>query len=127
VADAPKSQRELGQLKIELSREGQRSLIVMSGSADLRDSTPLAELLLEQDKQARATGVTQLDVDVRAVEFMNSSALNAFVRWFAVLKGHKEGYRVRFLSDPSKRWQRGSLNALATFAQGIVTIDAQPA
>jgi hypothetical protein len=118
---------ELGQLKVDVSREGQRSLIVMAGSADLRDSSPLADLLLQQDKEARALGVTQLDVDVRAVEFMNSSALNAFVRWFAELKGRGDVYRVRFLSDPSKRWQRGSLNALATFAQGIVTIEAQSA
>ncbi len=114
----------LGQLKVDVARAGERFLLQMSGTAELKDSTPLAELLLKADHEVRALGLTQVDVDVRTVEFMNSSALNAFVRWFAGMKERGGGYNVRFLSDPSKRWQRGSLNALATFASGTVTVEA---
>src|SRR4051812_43817923 len=113
-----------GQLIVDASQDGEKLVLAMSGSADLRDSSPLAELLLKHDAEVRRLGLTQVDVDVRAVEFMNSSALNAFVRWFADMKMKGEGYRVRFLSDPSKRWQRGSLSALASFAAGTVTVEA---
>lgn len=114
----------LGQLKVGATYATDRLVLAMSGSADLRDSTPLAALLLEHDREIRRLKLTQVDVDVRTVEFMNSSALNAFVRWFADMKSKGEEYRVRFIADPTKRWQRGSLNALATFAAGNVTVEA---
>ncbi|MBL8953515.1 MAG: hypothetical protein JNK82_22255 [Myxococcaceae bacterium] len=115
----------VGQLKVDSAPDGERFVMHMTGTAELKDSTPLAELLLKADGEVRALGLTQVDVDVRAVEFMNSSALNAFVRWFAGMKERGGGYTVRFLSDPSKRWQRSSLNALATFATGTVTVVTQ--
>jgi len=112
----------VGQLKVDASQRGEAFALDMSGTAELKDSTPLADLLLKADSEVRTLGLKRIDVDVRAVEFMNSSALNAFVRWFAAMKDRGGGYTVRFLSDPSKRWQRGSLTALATFAAGTVTI-----
>ncbi|MBK7860741.1 MAG: STAS domain-containing protein [Archangiaceae bacterium] len=115
---------QLGQLSIDSSTVGEKLVLAMSGSADMRDSSGLAELLLKHDAEARRLGLKQVDVDVRTVEFMNSSALNAFVRWFADMKRRGQAYRVRFLSDPSKRWQRGSLSALASFAADTVTVEA---
>lgn len=110
-------------LNVAASHDADTLVLAMSGSAEVRDSTPLAELLMHYHAEAKRVGAKQVDVDVRTVDFMNSSALNAFVRWFAEMKNRNESYKVRFLSDPSKRWQRGSLSALATFATGNVTVE----
>src|SRR5690349_7969419 len=103
----PMSEKTVGQLKVDAAPRGDTFALSMSGTAELKDSTALADLLLEADSAVRSLGLKQVEVDVRAVEFMNSSALNAFVRWFAGMKDRGGGYQVRFLSDPTKRWQRG--------------------
>ena len=110
-------------LQVGAFHSGDALTVVLKGSAEMRDSSPLAEVLLHYHREVSRVGARTVSVDLRQVDFMNSSALNAFVRWFAELRG-AAAYQVRLLSDSKKRWQRGSLNALATFAVGRVTVES---
>ena len=113
-------------LQFDARHDGVRMTIRLSGTAELSDSSQLTRVLMHYDAEAQRFGTERIDIDVRAVERMNSSALSAFVQWFSAMKERAFDFQVRFLSDPRKRWQRGSLHALATFAVGHVTVEAIP-
>lgn len=110
-------------LTVRAESAGNEVTLRMRGTAEMRDSAPLADLLLHYHREAMRVGARSVAVDLREVDFMNSSALNAFVRWFEEVKG-AHSYQVKLQADTSKRWQRGSLHALATFAVGHVTVVA---
>jgi hypothetical protein len=57
---------------------------------------------------------------------MNSSCFKAFVSWLGVLQDvdRVRQYRIRFLSDDQKHWQRRSLSALCCFAVDLVRIES---
>lgn len=112
-------------LTFDARREPGRLTLVLHGSAEVREPGALAKVLLGYHEEAVALKASEVIVDFRAVEFMNSSALSAFLRWFGAMKDASVAYRVRFLSDPGVRWQRGSLNALASFAVDHVSVEAR--
>jgi hypothetical protein len=64
-------------------------------------------------------------VDLRALEFMNSSCFKSFVTWIRLLQDlpTDNQYKVRFLSDSKKHWQSRSLGALACFAVDLIHIE----
>jgi hypothetical protein len=63
-------------------------------------------------------------VDVRRLEFMNSSCLASFVWWISTVQEQpaEDRYRIVFLSSPTVYWQRRSLGALATLADDIISV-----
>ncbi len=103
---------------------GERQLAVrLSGNADLNVKTQLDEFLRSVHDQAQRFGVEQVHVDVRALEFMNSSCLKSFVWWItAVQRDEAHQYRIVFQSSASMYWQRRSLNALACLASDLIYI-----
>jgi hypothetical protein len=63
-------------------------------------------------------------VDFRAFDFMNSSCFKAFVTWIGLVQELESGqYKIRFLSDEGKHWQRRSLDALRCFAVDLIQIE----
>ena len=67
---------------------------------------------------------TQLTNAPSAVEFMNSTALGAFVSWVAELQKMAVAarYKINFLGSQKRRWQRASLHALASFAPELISV-----
>lgn len=65
-------------------------------------------------------------MDVRQLEFMNSSCLKSLVWWITAVQKQsgERKYRIVFVSSPSVFWQRRSLNPLACLASDFVTIQA---
>ena len=65
-------------------------------------------------------------VDVRELEFMNSSCFKSIVSWLTSIMElpPPEQYKVHFLSNPERLWQRRSLHALRSFALMLVTIES---
>jgi hypothetical protein len=64
---------------------------------------------------------------MRELEFMNSSCLKAFVSWIAKLEDVEDPqaqYRIRFLSDATKLWQRRSLGALTCIDADRLQVDS---
>ncbi len=63
-------------------------------------------------------------IDLRTLEFMNSSAFKKFVSWIGRVQAlpQEKRYSIRFLSDPKMHWQRRSLHVLECFAPDVVTV-----
>jgi hypothetical protein len=101
-------------------------LVSLTGTADLTVKTQLDHFLREVHTEAQRCLVEEVTVDVRQLEFMNSSCLKSFVWWISTVQEQPgDGkYRIVFVSSPSVYWQRRSLNALACLANEIISIQA---
>jgi hypothetical protein len=95
------------------------------GSAETMAVASLGRLLGKVHGEAMRLAVREVTVDVRDLEFMNSSCFKAFVSWLSALQDLEPNkqYRIRFLSDARKHWQRRSLGALSSFATNLIQVD----
>lgn len=98
--------------------------LALSGQADPRDGTPLTKELLGWHTLVLSKKTTEVRVDVAEVEFMNSTALGAFVSWVGELQRLAADlrYRINIHGNPKRRWQRASLHALASFAPELISV-----
>jgi len=104
---------------------GERRIQVsLSGTADVTIRNQLDHFLREVHQEAQRRRAEEVTVDVRQLEFMNSSCLKCLVWWVSTVQEQPaEGkYRIVFVSSPSVYWQRRSLDALACLAGDIITI-----
>jgi hypothetical protein len=99
-------------------------MLALRGSADFRNHEMLGSVLRDLHTKALDMKATQVDVDVRSLEFMASSCFKQFVTWLndVQLSQPTEQYKIRFVSDTTKYWQRRSLGALSAFASELVEI-----
>jgi hypothetical protein len=99
--------------------------IRLEGVADFRVKEMLWAWLLGIHREALRLRVPQVTVDLRALEFMNSSCFKGFVNWLASLEDLEEDqrYRITLRSNPELHWQKRSLDALRNFAEDLVTIE----
>jgi anti-anti-sigma regulatory factor len=78
--------------------------IRLIGSADAEAKADLDALIEKVQTEAVRLAATKVTVDLRHLEFMNSSCFH-------------------FLSNPEHHWQRRSLAALACFAVDLVAVE----
>ncbi|HEY8212373.1 MAG TPA: hypothetical protein VIG99_33045 [Myxococcaceae bacterium] len=98
----------------------------LGGFADLPEVVDaLSGLWMRVHARALDLKADQVAVDLRGLEFMSSSCFRTFVVWLSHLSGSKEDerYKVRFVSDTSRHWQRRGLAALSAFARDLVTVE----
>ena len=113
---------------LEFSAEAQGSgrvfSVKLAGNADLNVKTQLDRFIAAVHDEARRASAEEVVVDLRRLEFMNSSCLKSFVWWISSVQelGVGTHYRITFLSSPSMYWQRRSLNALACLATDLVSV-----
>jgi hypothetical protein len=122
----PAPMTPVGALHFTGRQEASTLELTLSGSAELRSSEQLALALLQWHEHAMGLGVQWVSVDFRGVEFMNSSALSAFLQWFKRLSITPGSYKVQLVYDTAVRWQRGSISALGSFAVDFVTVSHIP-
>lgn len=74
--------------------------------------------------QLSGANVKEIRVDFTELEFCNSSGFKAFIHWIQRVQSLPEAqrYKLRFLSSPTRKWQRTSLLALSCYAPGLVEI-----
>ena len=103
-----------------------RIMVSLVGTADLTVKTQLDQFQRQVHSEAQRCLAEEVTVDVRQLEFMNSSCLKSFVWWISTVQEQAgDGkYRIVFVSSPSVYWQRRSLNALACLANEIISIQA---
>ena len=97
----------------------------LTGSAENDAMGALDAFLQTVHGGATKDKAPEVVVDLRSLEFMNSSCFKAFVTWFGLLREAPPDaqYRVRFLSDSKKRWQSRSLTAMKCFAVDLIHVD----
>jgi anti-anti-sigma factor len=96
----------------------------LKGNAD-HSAVELVELLLDRiHADARVLEVTGVVIDLRQLEFMNSSCFRHFIGWIAQIQEleQRERYGVHFLSNASYHWQRRSLQSLRSFAVDLISV-----
>ncbi|HEY6100389.1 MAG TPA: hypothetical protein VIW03_13215 [Anaeromyxobacter sp.] len=70
-------------------------------------------------------GERRVWVDMRELEFCNSSGFKSFVHWIQRIGELPDAsrYGLTFLSNPLRKWQKTSLLALSCYAISVVTIE----
>jgi hypothetical protein len=98
--------------------------VSLTGNADLNVKTQLDGFLITVHEEARRLSVSDVEVDVRRLEFMNSSCLKTLVGWISRIQDEPPAkqYRVLFRSSPALFWQRRSLHALSCLASDLVSV-----
>jgi anti-anti-sigma factor len=101
-----------------------RIMVSLSGTADVTSRNQLDHFLREVHQEAQRRRAEEVTVDVRQLEFMNSSCLKCLVWWVSTVQEQPADakYRIVFLSSPSVYWQRRSLDALACLAGDIISV-----
>jgi anti-anti-sigma factor len=99
-------------------------VVTLSGNADLNVKAQLDRFLAGVHAEAELRGVTDVEVDVRNLEFMNSSCLKCLVGWISRIQEEPPArqYRISFQSSPALFWQRRSLHALSCLASELVSV-----
>jgi hypothetical protein len=117
--------QQAAELHARLTREDRALIAKLSGTADLRVTDSVEAILTSVHQKALELGIPEVQMDLRELEFMNSSCFKSFVSWISEVSDLTAGqYRIRFLSNPSILWQRRSLHALSCFAAELITIEA---
>jgi hypothetical protein len=116
---------ERGGFKVARTREHERLCVRMLGHADVGAKATLDGFVAEVDKEARADWVQEVVVDLRRLDFMNSSCLTTLVTWLNNVRQRptEQQYPIRFLRDRNAYWQERSLGALQAFAPDIVKLE----
>lgn len=95
--------------------------VSMSGAVEMRDPgdvlNPYWTLV---DEEARRSNLKVVELDVRDLNFMNSSGILTLVRWITRCKSHGDGYRLVLQYDRNVTWQRSSIPTLAKLAPNVV-------
>ncbi len=116
---------QAAELRARLTQEDSALVAKLSGTADLRVTDSVEAILNRVHQKALELSISEVRMDLRELEFMNSSCFKSFVSWISDVSDLTVGqYRIRFLSNPSILWQRRSLHALSCFAAELVTIEA---
>lgn len=102
-----------------------RLRISLEGRAESDERPMLGDFLTSADGHAQRLKIREVEIDLRALKFMNSSCFKEFVLWVSTVKGHPKDrqYRMKFLASKKIRWQSASLHSLACFAIDLVQID----
>jgi hypothetical protein len=98
--------------------------LVLGGQADARTKAALDRFLGAVASEAARIGITEVDTDLSAVEFMNSTCIKGFVNWISQMLElpPAQRYRIKFISNPAAQWQRRALKTLAIFGGDLIAI-----
>jgi hypothetical protein len=97
--------------------------IAMSGAVEMRDpGVVLNPYWNGIDDEVRRRAIPRVVLDMRDLNFMNSSGILTLVRWVTRVKSHgNKPYRIELHFDRNVTWQRTSVPTLAKLAPEIVT------
>lgn len=112
-------------LKTETEIARSAFIVKMSGCAETDALSELDGFLKSLHRSAVDAKVTEVVIDMRSLDFMNSSCFKHFVVWINTLHESpaEHQYKVRFVADEKKHWQSRSLGALACFAVDLIRIE----
>ena len=114
-----------GDLSVTMKHEGDTITVFCIGTADMRAGDALDGILTKVHEIALTHAVARVDIDFRALEFMNSACFKSFVTWISNVRElePQKKYAIHFWSKPELLWQRRSLHALRCFATDVITIE----
>lgn len=99
--------------------------VAMRGTLAMRDPGETVLPVLERLHRAVCeAGLREVQLDVRQLRFVNSSAMRVFFHWLRWIQQEPEDrrYRIAVLSDRTVGWQRLSLPTLRGLAPDILDL-----
>jgi hypothetical protein len=98
--------------------------VCLKGNADYAALDAIGLLFERIQSAARQDELTGAVLDVRSLEFMNSSCFRHVISWIAEVQEMNEDqqYAITFLSNPQLHWQKRSLQSLQRFATDLISI-----
>ncbi|WP_437521359.1 hypothetical protein WME79_28895 [Sorangium sp. So ce726] len=96
--------------------------VKLTGTGDMAAVAPLGLFLKDLHAEAARLRVSAIEFDVRALYFLNSSCLKAFISFIASLMSQGPKCKVEFLTDTRLGWQRRSLTAIERMSPELVSI-----
>jgi hypothetical protein len=100
--------------------------LTLEGTADAAAEAALNEMLGRLHGESQRNGVREVVVDLRTLEFMNSSCFKSFITWIVAVRRLPEDqhYRIRFLANAGLHWQKRSLHAISYFGGELVSVES---
>jgi hypothetical protein len=119
---------ELSTLKVDSltvtpKQDGDVLRVVMTGAVEMRDPGGVLNPFWSRiDDELKARGIKRVEVDLRDLNFMNSSGILTLVRWITKAKSHtaEDAYQLVLQYDRNVTWQRTSIPTLAKLAPNVV-------
>jgi hypothetical protein len=118
--------QQVAELTARANVDSEHVELSLAGTADLRVTAELDLILQGIHTEMLSRGLKQVDVNLRELEFMNSSCFKSFVTWIGNLQKlpNTAQYQVRLVSDPDIIWQRRSLESLSYCAPNLIRVVA---
>ena len=95
----------------------------IAGAIEMRDPGDVLNPYWNMiDEEVRRRKLKRVEVDMRDLNFMNSSGILTLVRWITKAKSHPatDSYQMVLKYDRNVTWQRTSIPTLAKLAPNIV-------
>ncbi len=101
--------------------------VTMSGTIAIPDpGLALGSTIRALHESALADHLLDLNVDVRGLTFVNSSAIRLFVDWSSWVGAAREsGYLLRFRTDRRITWQRTSFAVLQSLGGKAIAVASE--
>jgi hypothetical protein len=117
---------EVGELRAVAAVASGVMQLTLTGTADAGVEAALNELLGRLHGESQRAKVDAVTVDLRALEFMNSSCFKSFITWIVAVRRlpEEQHYRIRFVSNAALHWQKRSLHAISYFGGELVTVES---
>ncbi len=97
--------------------------VKLTGTGDMAAAAPLGVYFKALQAEVTRLSLESVEFDVRALYFLNSSCLKAFITFICSLANQGLKCKIRFITDARLGWQRRSLSALQRMSPGLVSID----
>lgn len=115
--------------EVEVIQQGQGEVTIRF-SGDLHADHVAERLqppLLKMHEAILAQKVQRVRLDLRKVDYMNSSGIKALAAWLLAAERAREGgYRIDMVFNPDSTWQHESLGALEAIAPRVARRVAEP-
>lgn len=112
-------------VQVSVRLDGAVLHLAMSGSVDTRDPDRLFDPYWRaMDDALRREGVRRVELDISALDFMNSSGILTLVRWVTIAAANP-AYQIVIRYDHDVTWQQTSLPVLARLAPAVVRVETR--
>ena len=109
---------------VTVEGDPQHLKLVCGGTLDAREATTVVQTeLLRLHESVVTDKVTDVAVDVRNVDYMNSSGIKAFLTWFLKAEGERRHrYKIDLTFDRGRSWQSVSCTAMGKIAHTVLRL-----
>lgn len=109
---------------LSFAADGERVVVLLRGVVDVENPDELIlPVLLKLDSELNENRVPWVSFDIRELEFINSSGIKAFLQMIMknVSRPGSGQYRISFLHNPEKKFQKKSFTSITFLAPDLVS------